>query len=165
MSGDISQEDEDLKRAIAESLGQIYIPPKNRFKGKSSNAQLVAHELKKNSRKHEEEFIEQSLVTYEDAVNMLLNGNCCFGLYDKKIKQWRTVVFMKKWDNQKRLMVRFVYEPEYLRCDKFLTIKHFPVNYIILNDNKKFNVKECDLKDRSNLPRENIDLWIKEKKK
>eukprot|EP01084_Bolivina_argentea_P082372 149135_1 len=147
MSGDISQEDEDLKRAIAESLGQIYIP------------QLVAHEL---SRKHEEEFIEQSLVTYEDAVNMLLN---CFGLYDKKIKQWRTVVFMKKWDNQKRLMVRFVYEPEYLRCDKFLTIKHFPVNYIILNDNKKFNVKECDLKDRSNLPRENIDLWIKEKKK
>eukprot|EP01084_Bolivina_argentea_P302824 522757_1 len=109
------------------------------------------------------QFIEQSLVTYEDAVDMLLNINCCFGMYDKTVKQWRTAIFAEKWDNEKRLMIRFIPLNNEKRSTfnyKFVDIKHFPVNYIILNNNKKFNVTERDLRQMSNVPKENIDLWF-----
>eukprot|EP01084_Bolivina_argentea_P192773 330871_1 len=68
-------QDEDLQRAIAESLGQIY---------------NINNSLESN---HQDIFQAQKEVCYEEAVNLLLNGECCFGLYDKKIKKWRTAVF------------------------------------------------------------------------
>eukprot|EP00483_Globobulimina_turgida_P005213 UN05223 len=112
----------------------------------------------------EEVFECQTLVSYSEAVDILLNKNCCFGLYDKKIKQWRTAVFMKKWDDKKRLMVRFSQDANTninpsIGSDKFLTIKDFPIDYII-NDMKRFNVKERDLRDMSNVPPEKVDLWM-----
>eukprot|EP01084_Bolivina_argentea_P286451 491362_1 len=104
------------------------------------------------------------LTTYKQAVDILLNQECCFGLYDQKIKQWRTAIFIKKWDNKKRLMIRFPKEPlekinnEY--ADKFCTIKDFPVRYIMRNS-ELFEISKRDLRDMSNVPIENIDIWCK----
>eukprot|EP01084_Bolivina_argentea_P003500 6583_1 len=148
MSDDISQEDENLKRAIAESLGQIYTPP---------SMQLHLQSRSKESTSHSEPKIElfqpQKLITYEEAIDMILNINCCFEIYDKKINEWRTAIFMKKWDTNKRLMIRFPQEQKLLTAnpnngsDKFLTIKDFPVNYIILNHSQIFNITKRELRD------------------
>eukprot|EP01083_Nonionella_stella_P236742 831163_1 len=108
-------QDEDLQRAIAESLGQIY---------------NINNSLESN---HQEIFQAQKEVCYEEAVNLLLNGECCFGLYDKKIKKWRTAVFLNKWGNKGRIMIRYTQEVSIEASngmDKFCTIKNWPVDYI-----------------------------------
>eukprot|EP01084_Bolivina_argentea_P003241 6063_1 len=110
-------------------------------------------------------FKPQKLVTYEEAMDMLLNIHCCFGVYDKKVKRWRTVVFHEKWDNYNgsgvlRLQIRFT-DAQRFSVNQSLTIQDFPVNYIILNDTQRFSVKEYDLRDLSNLSNKQINLWIK----
>eukprot|EP00486_Rosalina_sp_Unknown_P007091 CAMPEP_0201571858 /NCGR_PEP_ID=MMETSP0190_2-20130828/14830_1 /ASSEMBLY_ACC=CAM_ASM_000263 /TAXON_ID=37353 /ORGANISM="Rosalina sp." /LENGTH=139 /DNA_ID=CAMNT_0047996971 /DNA_START=945 /DNA_END=1361 /DNA_ORIENTATION=- len=110
-----SEEDEDLQRALAASLGQTYVPPPTKarnnydvesgrrrgggggpisgidnYYNKSSN-NLTTHKIE------EEPFEAQEKVSYKEALEMLLNGDCCFGLYDEKIKRWRTAVYMNHW--------------------------------------------------------------------
>eukprot|EP01084_Bolivina_argentea_P128609 227302_1 len=61
-------------------------------------------------------------ISYDEAVDILLNGNCCFGLYDKEAQIWRTAMFYMKWDNTKRLMVQFT-DSCGLTSGKYLIIK------------------------------------------
>eukprot|EP01084_Bolivina_argentea_P203352 347337_1 len=112
-------------------------------------------------------FKPQNLVTYEEAVDMLLYRDRCFGLYHQKNKQWRTAVYIDKWDLKKRLKIRFTDDANTKPSnvyDQFLNII-FPVNNIILNNNAKFNVTERILRDMSNLPKANIDEWVQNPKR
>merc|ERR1712228_650400 len=79
-----SEEDDDFQRALAESLGQVYVAPKRPNRGSSISNQGISGINNHNSFNS-----AQSEVSYENALDMLLNNECCFGLYDFKIKQWR----------------------------------------------------------------------------
>ena len=114
----------------------------------------------------EEAFKPQPNISYKQALEMLLDGHCCFGVYDTKIKLWRTVIYMNHWNRTEKIMVRFCDLNDNNRLlaansvDKFMTIKNFPVN-IIMNDPKIFKTKERLLRDFSNVPQQKIDAWVK----
>eukprot|EP00483_Globobulimina_turgida_P012534 UN12557 len=110
---------------------RICPPPKNKPKNKPRNKPKNISFKTNKKAMNTEPFEPQHPVTYDEAVDMLFNIHCCFGLYDK---QWRTAVYMNKWDHGKRLLVRFKPDTKNeLGSNIFLTIKDFPVYYIILD--------------------------------
>ena len=59
-----------------------------------------------------EVFHPQPFITYIDALDILLNKDCCFGVYDFKSKFWRAAVYMNHWDKNQRIMVRYIQDEE-----------------------------------------------------
>eukprot|EP01084_Bolivina_argentea_P139093 244727_1 len=99
-------------------------------------------------------------ITYKQAMNIFLNTYLCAGVYDYKIKKWRTAVYVNHWNNTKRVMVTFVGNVDGVKdADKYSTIKLFPTTRVRI-DPVKFQVKERDLLDISNVPRANIKKWV-----
>eukprot|EP01084_Bolivina_argentea_P196844 337417_1 len=134
----------------------------------SMDFQFIHNKLSLN---HEcQTFIPQPKISYEETLNILLNGNCCIGVYDEKCKYYRPAVYINHWDKTRAIMIRYVSnENERLHCgdekvidyDKFKMLKDFPVNYV-----KKygFEPKEGHLCALSNVPKEKIKIWKKYKK-
>merc|ERR1711920_352409 len=116
-----------------------------------------------------DEFEEQPEVSYEEALDMLLNDECCFGLYDFKIEQWRTAVYVRQFDNTRRLSVRYTQDNSKgmnhpnINAEKFCTIKEFP-SKCIQKDSTRFVATLRDLTDQSNVPKEKIEAWKKRQK-
>ena len=178
-----SEEDDDLQRALAASMGQVYVPPKRPHRerasyshdndmeagGGASGAGIsgIGNNNRLSTAKREvEEFEEQPEVSYEEALDMLLNGDCCFGLYDFKVKQWRTAVYVRQFDKNRRLSVRYTQDSSNamnnpnMSAEKFCTIKEFP-SKCIQNDPDRFKATLRDLTDQSNVPKPNIERWSK----
>jgi len=73
---------------------------------------------------------------------------------------------MNHWDKSKRIMVRYIKDPNTKdpnTSDKFKTIKDFPVNYI-MEDGERFKASIQELKDQSNLTKDEIEGWAQRKK-
>merc|ERR1712154_425937 len=168
-----SEEDEELARAIAASIGQEYVPTKKRSSRVTNHAVTVEqgsisginNHNSLHSVKHEiEEFVERPEVTYEEALDILLNKECCFGLYDFNINQWRTAILMRQFDKNKRIMVRYTQESskkmtqQRLTGAKFCTIKEFP-SKCIMKDPERFKITKRDLTDQSIVPKELVEAW------
>jgi len=165
-----SQEDEDLQRAIAASLGQEYIaPPKPVYRAPvtvPAKSSALNHPLAA-SKIEQEAFVKQPEITYSEALDILLNGNCCFGVYDHKMKIWRSAIYMNHWPKNESIMVRFGQDNQLnpsSNFDKFKTIKDFPVDYI-MNDASRFKTTERELRDMANLAEDKIETWLKRKSK
>merc|ERR1712087_240365 len=113
------------------------------------------------------EFFSTNLgISYHNTLDILLNRECCIGVYDFKISRWRPAVYMNHWDKSKRIMVRYIKDPNTKdpnTSDKFKTIKDFPVNYI-MEDGERFKASIQELKDQSNLTKDEIDGWAQRKK-
>ena len=124
-------------------------------------------------------FEPQQEVSYEETLDVLLNGSCCIGVYDDKVKVWRSAIFMNKFDRTNRIMIRYgLNQTDFLdpsaptfmfnqwmtensqMIDKFKTLR-FPADYVRLEG---YHTTERDLRDMSNVPKENIDKWLKHRK-
>ena len=116
----------------------------------------------------EDAFEPQPTVSYKEALEILLDGDCCFGVYDTKIKLWRTGIYMNSWDGKEKIMVRFYdlqnkLDSSTMSVDKFMTLKNFPVD-IIMKDPTIFKTNEKVLRDFSNVPTGKIDAWVERQK-
>ena len=112
-------------------------------------------------------FIAQPLLSFVDALNILLNGHGAFDVYDFNAKLWRTAIYIKHWPRKQRIMLRYSCKEsdaksdiDYNKFDKFVTLKIFPTNAVQI-DEEKFKTNERDLKDMSNVPLDNVKKWIK----
>eukprot|EP01083_Nonionella_stella_P121546 365230_1 len=97
---------------------------------------------------------ELKLIDYEEAMDILLNRECCFGFYDRKASQWRTVVFLLSWPDKRKLMVRFINDINQDTMDKFHTFKTFP---IWISQSPRFKVSFKTLSDCSGVPASAIE--------
>merc|ERR1712048_1223777 len=162
-------------RAIAESMGQTYEPKKKRPSRVTNHTTTIEQRSIRGINNHsplhstmikheEEEFVEQPEVTYEEALDILLNKECCFGFYDFNINQWRTAILMRQFDKNKRIMVRYTQESskkmtqQRLTGAKFCTIKEFP-SKCIMKDPERFKITKRDLTDQSIVPKELVEAW------
>ena len=105
-------------------------------------------------------------ITYEETVDLLMNHECCIGVYDFKMKAWRSAIYVNHFDKTKRIMIRYLPDSNVdfnYAVDKFKTLKNFPINYAVY-DNERFKPTEKDLKDNSNVSYEKIDEWINRQK-
>merc|ERR1711972_917587 len=94
------------------------------------------------------------LRSYKRALQMLLHGHCCVGLFDFSRSRWRTALYMNHWDSTERIMVG--YKEQDGTSDRFRIID-FPVTWMVRDEPKRFHVSEVDLRRCSNVPAQNID--------
>ena len=81
---------------------------------------------------------DKHAATYKATLHNLLFNNRCIGVYDFQAKQWRTAVYINHWTSLQKIAVRYVescYSNPELTCN-FCTIDKFPVNFIMLDDDK-----------------------------
>ena len=103
-------------------------------------------------------------ISYKQALDALLNDRCCIGVYDYKIEEWRTGVYMRHWENKQRIMIRYgYYNSKTVKPEKFFVLTKFPTNAVKINDT---NFKPTlGLLHDSNLSRQTVDQWQKRKEK
>jgi len=101
--------------------------------------------------------LEQYCVSYKRALQTLLDGHCCVGLFDFSRNCWRTVMYMNHWDRTQRIMVG--YKEQDGTSDRFRIID-FPVTWMIMDEPHRFHVSEVDLRHCSNVPAQSIDEWV-----
>ena len=110
--------------------------------------------------------IDRYAIKYEQTLDLLLNYDCFVGVYDFKFNVWRSAIYLNKWDTSRAIMIRYMQNNKLshkMNLDIFATLKYFPINYVV-HDPVRFETTELDLRDYSNLPKENIDAWVKRKK-
>lgn len=106
-------------------------------------------------------YVYNHAITYEQALDLLLNYDCCVGVYDFALKRWRAAYYFAHFEATKRITIRFHvlrYE-ELASYVQFHTIKNFPVNYLVY-DVSSFRTTERVLKNMSGVPHENIKKWM-----
>ena len=90
-------------------------------------------------------------ITYQKALDVLLNKDKCFGLYDFKLLKWRPVVYVTHSNDT--ISVTCIDDKEHKKgCNaaKCFMIQDLPVNYIWINPNR-FNASKDILKKYSGL--------------
>ncbi len=109
--------------------------------------------------------LDPNIMSYEEALDILLNRECCFGIYDFKMEKWRAAFYMKHYQNTKKILIRYATDrsipPQVLaRNDRFCIIKNFPVNYIIV-DFYRFYATKQEIGDHSGLSGKKAEEWMK----
>lgn len=76
---------------------------------------------------------ENHVITYKSTLYSLFNNNFCIGVYDFINKQWRTAIYIKHWQQSKKIAIRYLdtYVNSHLPIANFHIIENFPVNYVI----------------------------------
>lgn len=102
---------------------------------------------------------------YEHALDILLNKECCIGIYDFKMRKWRRAYYIRHYEQTRKIMVRYstlLIPDEILRkhTDKFCIIEQFPVNFVTA-DLKRFYVTYSDLKENGGLNKQQLENWKK----
>ena len=80
-------------------------------------------------------------MSYKQVLDLLLNGDLCIGVYDIKLKIWRTAIYIRHFDKSQTITIGFTTEQEYFY--RFAALKNFPINYLCYDTNRfKTNEKE-----------------------
>ena len=103
-------------------------------------------------------------ITYKQALDALLNKECCIGVYDFNMKIWRAGIYINHLDDEKMITIRFD-DKSRMESNGYglKIIKNFPVRCVII-DISKFNTTEKSLRNLSNVPAEKVNEWMKRKR-
>ena len=102
-------------------------------------------------------------ISYKQTLYALRNQRCSIGVYDYNIGIWRTAVYMKHWEHNQSIMIRYEdLTSKTLITNKFFVLTKFPTNAVKIND-KKF-APTLGLLNHSHLSRETVDEWKKTNK-
>ena len=96
-------------------------------------------------------------MTYTEVLNVLLHGKCCIGVYDYETKRWRTAIYIKHWNELKKIMVRYVCNLP-LKRNEFVILNTFPT-YAIEIYSSHYHTTYQTLNTQSHLPKQYLDEW------
>ena len=80
-------------------------------------------------------YVSMFTVSFEEAVEILVNGSCAFGYYHEEVAQWRTAVLIMVFSRTRRITIRFtgpVCEVRRGGVSTTFCIRQFPTYHIIV---------------------------------